>query len=279
MTSFAKELFHFLEAMGLDENFKQGVMKFDFSATKDIAFVHTIGGSHVRGAAQRTGYPLLSRLVRDFGLQSHSDEAVYVTFAASSIGSLDISQIEALYKSLRGESPVFPSGPVKKKNESSASSLRHLTDHFQALFPSRSTVANSKGGIEVSVKQDIVAWTRLMFCQNGGSICMQSQYWDNVKFPKSCFAEYTSRRPGILSHNKVGEVCKGFNTPFNSIALPDCPRSFCKDRLLLRRKRQPLPISVGYSFLGPRHQTAQAEHEELGVWCLGSRGASALRGR
>lgn len=42
LTFFGKELLYFLEAMGLDHDIIRGVLKFDFSATDDIAFVHTM---------------------------------------------------------------------------------------------------------------------------------------------------------------------------------------------------------------------------------------------
>lgn len=42
MTFFGKELIHFLEAMGLQQDVVQSLYKFDFSETKDLAFVHSM---------------------------------------------------------------------------------------------------------------------------------------------------------------------------------------------------------------------------------------------
>ncbi|KAI9748120.1 MAG: hypothetical protein M1815_003589, partial [Lichina confinis] len=42
LTFFGTELVYFLEASGIERDVINGVLRFDFSATKDIAFVHTI---------------------------------------------------------------------------------------------------------------------------------------------------------------------------------------------------------------------------------------------
>lgn len=42
MTFFGKELVHFLEAMGLQQEIIDSVYKFDFSKTKGLAFVHSM---------------------------------------------------------------------------------------------------------------------------------------------------------------------------------------------------------------------------------------------
>ena len=42
MTFFGRELIHFLEAMGLDDEIVDSIHKFDFSETKGLAFVHSM---------------------------------------------------------------------------------------------------------------------------------------------------------------------------------------------------------------------------------------------
>lgn len=42
LTFFGQELMRFLEAKGLDESVCNGVLKFDFSNTKHLAFLHTM---------------------------------------------------------------------------------------------------------------------------------------------------------------------------------------------------------------------------------------------
>lgn len=47
---FGRELLYFLRAQGLDTSIIDSLCAFDFSATKGIAFVHTIGGTHASDA-------------------------------------------------------------------------------------------------------------------------------------------------------------------------------------------------------------------------------------
>ena len=42
LTEFAKELFHFVQAMGLDEKLISSLRKFDFSRTSHLGFVHSM---------------------------------------------------------------------------------------------------------------------------------------------------------------------------------------------------------------------------------------------
>ena len=78
--------------------------KFDFSATHDIAFIHTIGGGHVSNATAsasgpvssgtqsldtfpRTGFNGLCRGIRELGLAT--DQQIVVDYVTSSVGSLN----------------------------------------------------------------------------------------------------------------------------------------------------------------------------------------------
>ena len=69
LTLFGRELIYFLKAMGLSRDVIEGVMRFDFSATDELAFVHSIGGSHSEERWRRTGYCGLGRAVKALGLQ------------------------------------------------------------------------------------------------------------------------------------------------------------------------------------------------------------------
>lgn len=93
LTEFAKELFHFAQAMGLDEKLINSLRRFDFSRTSHLAFVHSMlvapnhpenlrnvtltinsGGSHSGREIERTGYCGLGRAVRNLAL--HTDETL-----------------------------------------------------------------------------------------------------------------------------------------------------------------------------------------------------------
>lgn len=137
--------------MRLDEGIKLGVLNFDFSNTKDLAFIHTVGGSHVGAARQTTGFPLLSRAVRSLNLLD-IHESMQVDFVASSIGALNEEQIETLYHSLSGLEPVQPTAALNKKIPATAATLDAslpLEGRFRIIFPSQQTVAQSRGGPDV----------------------------------------------------------------------------------------------------------------------------------
>lgn len=96
LTEFGKELFYFLEAMGLDAKLTASLKKFDFSRTSHLAFVHSMlvypqirgrpygvmqanlssGGSHLGNALKRTGYCGLGTAVRNLAL--HTEETLDV---------------------------------------------------------------------------------------------------------------------------------------------------------------------------------------------------------
>ena len=48
LTFFGQELLYFLEAMGLAHDVLRGVLQFDFAATENLAFVHTMSVSLCR---------------------------------------------------------------------------------------------------------------------------------------------------------------------------------------------------------------------------------------
>jgi len=142
--------------MGLQEDIRTGVQNFDFSETKYLAFVHTIGGSHVGEASKRTGYPQLGRGVKQLGLQCATSEPLQAGFATSSCGALNEAQLEALYNALRGKDPLLPTGPAKSKSTAVQPMhlpphLRSLKDRFHILFPSNETVTRSRGGRQVCI--------------------------------------------------------------------------------------------------------------------------------
>ncbi|KAL8686483.1 MAG: hypothetical protein Q9218_007074, partial [Villophora microphyllina] len=65
MTLFARDLIYFLRAQSLDPSIVSSLSNFDFTATQNLAFVHTIGGAHSGDDEpwRRTGYPSLGRSI------------------------------------------------------------------------------------------------------------------------------------------------------------------------------------------------------------------------
>lgn len=196
MTLFGQELIYFCEAMGLERSIINSVHMFDFTATKDLAFVHTIGGAHVGESWRRTGYCGLGRAVQELGLAS--DKALDLDFVTSSVGSLNIDFLLMLYLATQGDDgsteyqwrnpPAGRSKAAKSGLQQKEATRKLLEDdvrnNFHIYFPTNETIRNSKAG-------------------SAGTICFQSKWHNSTTFPRQALRDCKSTRPGMLMHNKV----------------------------------------------------------------------------
>lgn len=99
---FGKSLTNFLEAMGMESSIVRSIYNFDFTATRDYAFVHTIGGARTgQRAWRKTGYPGLGRAIQKLKLDTKED--LKLDFVASSLGSFDYDFLSALYRAAQGD--------------------------------------------------------------------------------------------------------------------------------------------------------------------------------
>ena len=203
MTPFGEELVYFLRALGLQEEITSSIYNFDFSATRDFAFVHTIGGVHtgIGDSWRRTGYCGLGRAISKMGLNTKAD--IQVDFVASSIGAVTLDFLSTLYLAAQGDDGleeyswrVNTSKKVEGKRINAASKqasqqarnkiIEKVRNNFRIYFPTQRTVERSRGGIN-----------------NGGTICFNSRWFNAPTFPKEVLRDCISRRDGLLMHNKV----------------------------------------------------------------------------
>lgn len=203
MTFFGKELIHFLQAMGLQQDIVRSVYGFDFTATKSYAFVHTIGGAHSGNTDpwRRTGYCGLGRAVRELGLST--DQEIYIDMVTSSIGAVNRDFLAMLYLAAQGDDGLKEyqwrtgASPKSQSNKRSAKSklilpvapdgfFERLEEDFRLFFPSQETVERSRGGVGC-----------------GGPICFSSSWYNAAAFPQRVLRDCKSRREGLLMHNKV----------------------------------------------------------------------------
>ncbi|PGH06630.1 hypothetical protein GX51_02257 [Blastomyces parvus] len=191
-TTFLDDLVYFLQASNLHDQIIKKMLQFDFSATKDIAFVHTIGGSHTDPQWRKTGLCGLGSAVTALGLQTTQD--ITLDYVTSSVGALNEQFLRSMYLAAQGDSGLkeltlrtskrFPSenwGVVTKRTDG-----EKWKDNFRVVFPSLSTVRKSKGGTE-----------------NAGTICFQSKWYNSATFPKDIMRDNISQREGLLMHNKI----------------------------------------------------------------------------
>ena len=215
MTFFGRELIYFLQAQGLDPSIIQSLHKFDFSATKEFAFVHTIGGSHGGTQWKRTGYCGLGRAIQHLDLAT--DEPLAIDFVASSIGSLTFNFLSAIYLAAQGDGGTTEqarrfllqgkSKAEQRERDKAAKERQQLIEtlqsNFRIYFPTHETVANSTGGVAC-----------------GGTNCMQAKAWDGPGFPKEVMRDCRSVRRGLLMHNKVSLPFPPFLPPFAPFSSP-----------------------------------------------------------
>lgn len=201
MTFFGRELIHFLKALGLEQSIIDSIYNFDFTATKDLAFIHTIGGAHSGESWQRTGYCGLGRAVKELGLAT--DKRLHIDFVTSSIGSLNDDFLAMLYLSAQGDdglkeygwrnravtstmkTPQVDSQQTQSARERLRSQLRLGMNIY---FPTQETVRTSTAG-------------------SAGTICFQSKWYNSPTFPRKILRDCKSVRPGMLMHNKVCWQC------------------------------------------------------------------------
>lgn len=190
LTPFAKEMLHYLDLQGLDEMVRKGVLNFDFSATKDMAFVHTAGGVHYGEDTERTGLLGLAQAVRKLNLQTGED--LEIDFAASSIGSLKDDQLHKLHAAARGEDLIQREKDTEakakanffKKKEPTSKPTANIRNKIRIYFPTEETVTSSIAGA-------------------AGTICLNRRWYEDMPFPRPIFRDYVSTRTGLLSHNKI----------------------------------------------------------------------------
>lgn len=189
LTFFGKELMFFLEKQGLDQDVRTGVLKFDFAATKGMAFIHSAGGVHYQEDAERTGLLGLSRAVDELNLTSSDLE---IDFAASSIGQLNDKYLRDLHLAASGDLKNIAAQAAAAKSKATkdffkpktATQTKSLRETVRIYFPTKETVRASTAG-------------------SAGTLCLQRKYFEGGSFPRSCFRDYKSTRPGMLSHNKI----------------------------------------------------------------------------
>ncbi|KAJ2990984.1 hypothetical protein NUW58_g2693 [Xylaria curta] len=186
-TMFSQELSYFLKASGLDEGLVNSLSKYDFSETNRYRFIHTIGQSHVGEAWERTGYCGLGRAVKSLGLETQSK--IELDFVVASLGSVNTDLTSAIYNAAQGDNGLKEyeqrtTGGGKKATQKNE--LGYHPSDFRIYFPSHETVSRSRGGKN-----------------NGGTICLQSKWWDSSTFPRELVHDCISVRPGLLMHSKI----------------------------------------------------------------------------
>lgn len=233
LTFFGKELIYFCKAMGLQPEVVDSLYNFDFSATREIAFVHTIGGAHTGESDpwRRTGYCGLGRAVTELGLGTA--QPLKIDFIASSIGAINIDFLIMLYLAAQGNDglreydwriKICTKAGRKRDSSWRTELIQTIWDNFRLYFPSRDTVLASRGGADC-----------------GGPICFQPRWYNADAFPQQIMRDCKSVREGLLMHNKASA-----STMMTEYLLRSLRYCMCDRRLIEASKISPTPVATGH---------------------------------
>lgn len=204
---FGRELMYFLKAMALERSIVDSLHKFDFSATKNFAFVHTIGGAHTgpEDPWRRTGYCGLGRAVQELNLATKAP--LNIDFVTSSVGSLNMDFLSSIYLACEGDDglreynwrnlPTSKSKSAKQGTTAEKQSKNAAEQGLRVYFPTHNTVRASTAGY-------------------AGTICFQSKWYNSPTFPRQILRDCKSTRPGMLMHNKLLLVRPATPSPTSS---------------------------------------------------------------
>ena len=215
MTKFGRELSRFCTALGLDASIVDSLTQFDFSATKDLAFVHTIGGAHVEeDLRDSTGFLGLGNALKDLNLASKQDR--HVDFVTSSLGNINESFLSTIYHAAQGYPSLSSTAKATRSSNPSSIKMKSRStlmvsktqspnpstrsshfdlSNFRIYFPTHTTVAASKAGT-----------------RGAGTICLSSKYYNAATFPRSCLRDCKSTREGLVMHSKIMYVRRRHST-------------------------------------------------------------------
>ena len=183
VTSFQEELVSFLKVQEMYQDVLEKIELYDFSKTKDFAFVHTMGGSHYEPRLRTTGICGLSSAVKALALDTKG--GIQIDYITSSIGSLNNDFLRTIYRAAQGDDSHWSVGISKKVNKSQE--FHDIWEkHFRCYFPSENTVKASKAGPG-----------------GAGTVCFQEDWWHKTTFPRDIMRDCISVRPGMLMHNKI----------------------------------------------------------------------------
>lgn len=199
LTFFGKELHYFMKRCTFDDKVLDVLLKYDFTATKDIAFVYSAGGASFETDRDRTGFNALARAIRALNLTPPPGSKLFINYISASLGALSDAFLSNFHLAASGKTNSSAPTRVTKSNHGPSSKIR---DSVRVLFPSKATVNTSTGGPD-----------------NAGTICFGYSSFNANTFPKQILRDYISVRKGMLSHAKtIVAYTAGAKDPSKNIA-------------------------------------------------------------
>ncbi|KAL9608789.1 MAG: hypothetical protein Q9167_006395, partial [Letrouitia subvulpina] len=201
MTDFGKDLIFFLKAISLDKTIIESISRFDLAATKDLAFVHTIGGAHLGEDEpwRRTGYCGLGKAIKQLGLDT--EEQLELDFITSSVGSLNLEFLATIYLAAQGSDGM---AEYNWRNSPKVKASKQLSaENKGSIFHEKNIKAQAQIGTRIYFPTEDTVRRSRGCTANAGTICFQKKWWESSSFPHQVMHDCISQRPGMLMHSKV----------------------------------------------------------------------------
>ncbi|KAG2215600.1 hypothetical protein INT45_000962 [Circinella minor] len=174
---FAQEIRDLLEHMQVPTSVKAELFKYDFSRAKAHVVV-SVSGVFEGDDYKRYGHARLAQIVKELGAVD-PDRTPQVEMQTSSLGGLNISYLNELYRSFSGID--FYSNGGKPPRQKKTNELPPI----DIIYPSRDTVNDSRLGPP-----------------GASTICLNTSTWKKSTFPKEVMCDAISYRAGTLMHSK-----------------------------------------------------------------------------
>ncbi|EWC45129.1 hypothetical protein DRE_06268 [Drechslerella stenobrocha 248] len=191
-THFSRRLLHFCKAKGLPADVLEKLDRaYDFSRSKHLGFVYSIGGSHHGTDALTNGVCGLATAVKT--LRLNTKKPIQVDYVTSSLGSLNKEFLLRMFHAFQGDNGKKCVQGIPKKYSS-----RQLAAEPAAADESTESESEEEEQSDGKLWQAIQGSLR-----NGGTICFQRKWFMSSTFPQSILHDCQSARSGMLMHNKM----------------------------------------------------------------------------
>jgi hypothetical protein len=178
LTPFGQELYYFLQKSDAPDQVLSGLLKFDFTATEDLAFIHSVGGSTFGSDIGRTGYNSIAQAINQLKLQPKDHGNISLEYATASLGALNETLLQNIWNAARG---------IVDKGTSTKTAINpKLKDLVRVYFPSEETIRKSVGGPN-----------------SAGTICLNKTPYQKSTWPRTQLRDHISTQDGLLSHSKM----------------------------------------------------------------------------
>ncbi|KAI9248880.1 tyrosyl-DNA phosphodiesterase I [Phascolomyces articulosus] len=174
---FAREIYDLLGHMQVPSSVQAELFKYDFSRAK-AHIVASVSGVFEGDQYSRYGHARLAKVIKELGA-ADPNRPPQVEMQTSSLGGLNVSYLNELYRSFSGIEPYANGSKPPRQTKSGT------LPPIDVIYPTTDTVNDSRLGPP-----------------GASTICLNTSSWRKPTFPKQVMCDAISHRPGTLMHSK-----------------------------------------------------------------------------